>query len=499
MAHCLSMRRKTTMTVLAVLNKLSFLRDKVLFMPIDEFIEFLINYSGLDVFASSLPGGEQRTANLKLFVLQARLLQNSGFKGLFSFVSYMDRLSASSESGEAKMLSENSNVVRIITIHKSKGLEFPVVFLFGCDTQINKKDLQKKIILHKNEGLGIKFLDSERKIKYPLISYDVVKEVILKDSISEEMRVLYVALTRAKERLICTATVRDAENELIKAKTSQNSVFELMDSSNYLQWILKAQNDENWEIKTISPENIGLSVYENIEQKTEVKTVTDISNVKDIFEYVYPYEKASKLPSKLSVSEVKRRREYEMPTETKLYIPEISEKPAFMSGETVSPTDKGIINHLVLRYIDLKEPDVFSCVNKLLSNGLLSENEVDFIETDGINKLFESELGKRMKQSEKVYRELSFGIDLPARELFPMHEYCDEMVFLQGIIDMIFEEQDEIVVVDYKTDSYLTPDSREMYKTQLELYSKAAENILGKRVKEKYLYMLKSKETLNID
>ena len=475
------------------LNRLAIWRDKVLFTPVDEFLEYLIEDTGLDIFAASLNGGEQRSANLKLFVLQARLLQNSGFKGLFSFVSYMDRISAGGESGEAKMLSENSNVVRILTIHKSKGLEFPVVFLYGCDAAFNKADVQSEIILHKTEGIGIKYSDTIRKIKYPLISFDVVKNALLKDNLSEEMRVLYVALTRAKEKLICTATLKNADMALENAQK-----IGLDETSNYFEWIAKAYNDENWEMKIISAENIKNSGFENTESFVKLPDNIDFSTVKEIFEYRYPFEKATLLPTKLSVSEVKRRQEYESPAETKLYIPEISKFPAFLSDEKITAADKGIINHLVLKHIDILRPDVESCVDNLVDKGLLSEREKEFVEKDSIIYFFKSELGQRLINAEIIYRELPFEIALPANDLFRTQGFSDEKVILQGIIDLVFVENGETVVVDYKTDKWLSPNSMEMYKTQLDLYAVAVERILNKNISKKYLYMLSKQEVVEM-
>ncbi len=481
----------------AFLNRLSIWRDKVLFMPVDEFVEYLIADSGLDVFAASLTGGEQRVANLKLFVLQARLLQNSGFKGLFSFVSYMDRLSAGGGDGmEAKLLSENSNVVRILTIHKSKGLEFPVVFLYGCDSSFVSSDSGGNILLHKNAGIGLKFVDNKRKIRYPLVSYDAVKKKITEENVSEEMRVLYVALTRAKQKLICTATVKDMEKRMSKINVGEKATeFESLSASGFLDWIIRGL-DENWELKIVSPDDISLTqIHENEIEIAECE-VKDISDIKEIFEYRYPFEKASGLPTKLSVSEIKRRREYESAGETRLYIPEISDKPSFLEEEKVSAAEKGIINHLVLKHIDIKNPDVDGCVNMLLEKGLLAATDVCHVDKTGIENFFQSNFGVMLKNAKDVHRELSFGINMTAEELFPGQGYGNETVMIQGIIDLVFTCGEKTVIVDYKTDRFLDAERKNMYKIQLELYSKAAERILGRKIDETYLFMLSKNEII---
>lgn len=480
----------------AFLNRLSEWRDKVLFMPVDEFIEYLISDSGLDVFATSLAGGEQRIANLKLLVLQARLLQKSGFKGLFSFVSYIDRLSAGGDGMEAKLLSENSNVVRILTIHKSKGLEFPVVFLYGCDSAFINSDSGGNIVLHKNAGIGIKFLDAKRKIRYPLVSYEAVKNKIIEENISEQMRVLYVALTRAKQKLICTATVKDFEKRIDKIAVGENAtVHETLSTKNFLDWIVRGA-DDNWKISVVSPDEISLTHLEEKIEKNTVGECDDISEIEEIFEYKYPFEKATTLPTKLSVSEVKRRREHESAGETRLYVPEISPEPEFLSEREVSAAEKGIINHLVLRHINHKTPDVDGCITELANKGLMSEEDCCHVDREGINSFFESDLGHRLKKAELVKKELSFGISMTAEELFPGQGYGGETVMIQGIIDLVFISENKTVIVDYKTDKVLDGERKAMYKTQLELYSKAAEKILGRKIDELYLFMLSRKECI---
>ena len=480
------------------LNRLSLWRDKVLFMPVDEFIEYLISDSGLDVFAATLPGGEQRVANLKLFVLQARLLQKSGFKGLFTFVSYIDRLSAGGDGMEAKLLSENSNVVRILTIHKSKGLEFPVVFLYGCDSSFISSDAGGNIVLHKTAGIGMKFLDTRRKIRYPLVSYEAVRKKISDENVSEEMRVLYVALTRAKQKLICTATVNSFEKRIDKISVGEKAtVFETLNTKSFLDWILRGA-DDNWSLTVVSPDEISVTKLEENNQVDISGKCEDVSEVKEIFEYKYLFEKATMLPTKLSVSEVKRRREHESAGETRLYIPEISPLPGFLSDKELTAAEKGIINHLVLMHIDIQNPDIESCVRMMLKKCLMSENDVCHIDREGIESFFNSEIGQRLKKAEKVKRELSFSVNMSAEELFPGQGYSDEMVMIQGIIDLVFFSENKTVIVDYKTDKLLDSERRSMYKTQLELYAKAAEKIFGKKVDETYLYMISRKECIKI-
>lgn len=481
------------------LNTLSVWRDKVLFMPVDEFIEYVISDSGIGVFAASLKGGEQRTANLKLFVHQARMLGRGGLNGLFSFVNYMERMSASGESGEAKMLSENSNVVRILTIHKSKGLEFPVVFLYGCETPFNKRDTYSDLILHKNDGIGVKFLDVDERVKYPFISHNLVKNSVLQDGLSEEMRVLYVALTRAKEKLICTADMAGALDWARNKDLKGEEVDYLAHSSNsFLDWIMLGI-DDNWQKSIISPDSIKLTVAEKKDCEVTQTAPPDISDISEIFGYKYPYEKSSKLPTKISVSEVKRRQDVENADDVKIFMPEIMSKPNFMTEHKISPAEKGIINHLVLKHIDLKSPDVDSCIDSLISKGLMAENERRFVEKEGINSFFESSIGNQLLSADKVLREMSFATLTQPDKLFGGGaSYDNDEMLLQGVVDLIFIKEGRVTVVDYKTDEFLDENRIKMYKTQLDLYAVATEKILGKKVDKKYLYMLKQKRMVEV-
>ncbi len=480
------------------LNKLAFWRDMALSMPVDEFVEFLTLDSGIDVFAAALPGGEQRSANLRLFLLQARLLQKSGFKGLFSFVSFLDRLSAGGEGAEAKMLSENSNVVRIITIHKSKGLEFPVVFLSGLGTAFNKRDLSGNILLHKKLQLGIKLPDDKRQIKYPFVSHKAVATRLARENISEEMRVLYVALTRAKERLICTASVKNAAEKIEKyVEKDKISPYEAASAKNFFDWISMGL-DENWEVKILKPEDIALSPAKLSEEEKEAeKPVESFAEVAKIFEYKYPYEKSTLLPTKLSVSEIKKRHNYDDAMQMKVYMPQLIEKRSFLENREFTAAEKGIINHLVLSAVDIQEPDVDKTIAELLGKGLMTKEEEEVVERNAISAFFSGEYGERLKKADKVFREMSFGIEVNVSDIFPQ-QYNDDTIMVQGIIDLLFVEGENAVVLDYKTDVFLDAERREMYKKQLEIYSAAVEKITGCKVVEKCLYMVRTGEYLKL-
>ncbi len=479
------------------LNKLNKWRDAVISKPIAEFVPYILNESGLDIFAAGLPGGKQRCANLNLMIEHAKGFSAAGSGGLFGLLEYMDRLQVHSDSGSAKTLSESSNVVRIMTIHKSKGLEFPVVFLAGCHTKFHSSDYSGNLLLHRKLGLGVEAYDFDKKVHYSLISKEAIKEKIHIENISEEMRVMYVAMTRAKHKLICTAVVGDVSKMM---DDMENMSYDcdriplpfMVRSNAYLDWLAYSLTDDI--ILNTSPDT-NISLYETVPEDVCKKTTVSISNdVREALEYKYPYILSASMPTKFSVSELKRRFDYEDALSAKLQSRTVL-KPSVLDSEVyVSPAEAGIINHLVLRHIPLKnvtEEVVNKCCRELVDTGLLKIDELSFVNVSAIAGFFDSPLGKRLSNAEKVFREESFNILVPQSDISG-NQYAPEedRVLIQGIIDCMFIENGQVVVVDFKTDRHLSAEAERMYRTQLEIYAKAATQITKLPCREKYLYML---------
>lgn len=228
-------------------NKLNGWREKSIHMPIDEFIWFLYKETGYYGFVGAMSAGVQRQANLKIFFQRARQFEKTSYKGLFNFINFINKLKKNSgDMGSAKILGENENVVRIMSIHKSKGLEFPVVFVSGCGKKFNLMDLNKKILLHHDLGFGPDYIDILKRITYPTIVKQAIKKKILLESLSEEMRILYVALTRAKEKLFITGTVNDLEKYCGRWSDNASSEgkkipeYYILKGRSYLDWIVSA-------------------------------------------------------------------------------------------------------------------------------------------------------------------------------------------------------------------------------------------------------------------
>ncbi|MBR2471510.1 MAG: helicase-exonuclease AddAB subunit AddA, partial [Clostridia bacterium] len=338
------------------LNKLSKWRDAVISKPIAEFVPYILNESGLEIFAAGLPGGKQRCANLSLMTEHAKSFSAAGGGGLFGFVEYMSRLQKYSDSGSAKTLSESSNVVRIMTIHKSKGLEFPVVFLAGCHTAFHSSDYSGNLLLHRKLGLGVEAYDFDKKVHFPLISKEAIKEKIHIENISEEMRVMYVAMTRAKYKLICTAVVNDVSKMLddmqaVSYESDRIPLPLMVQSGAYLDWLKYSLTDEI--ILDTAPDT-NISFDETVLPETGRKPDAIISDdVREALEYKYPFLSSSFMPTKFSVSELKRRFDYDDALSAKLSAKTVLKSSVLDSEASVSPAEAGIINHLVLRHLPL--------------------------------------------------------------------------------------------------------------------------------------------------
>ncbi len=517
------------------LNDLNRWRDMSKNKSISEFLWYLYTDTGFFAYVGAMPGGVQRQANLKILFERARQYEETSFKGLFNFINFINKLKKNSgDMGSAKILGENENVVRIMSIHKSKGLEFPVVFVSTTGRKFNLMDLNSDILFHHELGLGPDYVDPKRRISYPTVIKQAIKRKMKLESYSEEMRVLYVAFTRAKEKIIITGTVSDADKALSKWADSLNypghkiPEHEIINGDRYLDWIgpclmkhigcnsiresAMADNknliddDSKWNVFIEKRQDIIIDdseateeIAENIDDTEEDKNYTD--EIKRRLEFKYPYKEASRLPAKLTVTELKRVvNTIDDELSTNIFVPPLTKKPKFMEeGERLSAVRRGTIMHLVMQKIDIQNtPSIIGLeqlIKRLVEDEYITEKEVSGIDKNRILGFFESPIGKRMCSSSNVKRERPFYMEIKSSETYPNLDediYKDETIILQGIIDCYFEEPDGLVLIDYKTDyvpNGRSEDLREKYRVQLDYYAKALERITGKRVKERYIYL----------
>lgn len=499
------------------LDYLNKWREKAAYMPIDEFIWFLYSDTSYYGYVGTMPNGVQRQANLRILFQRAKQYESTSFKGLFNFINFINKLKKSSgDMGSAKILGENENVVRIMSIHKSKGLEFPVVILGGTGKQFNKMDLREDILLHETLGIGTNCIDVKKRIKYDTLQKHAIKKKCELEVLSEEMRILYVAFTRAKEKLIITGAVSDLEKSCenwckASASSEDNRINpgNVLKGKSYLDWIgmaltkhkdgdairnigngditLNLDDKSNWSFKSWDrselletnnnkEEKNNIDIFESnnwIESKKDIKEVIEIRNR---LGFKYKYIESCNTPSNISVTELKRaHQEEEFMQESYNIIDnesneenkkeKIKRKPRFIEEkqEEFSAAKKGTITHFVMQHIDLDKvtyiDEIREEVLKMVKKELLTEEEGKVVNVFKIQKFFKSDLGKRMlnsyKSGKKVYRELPFITEIPSSIIEKNLDpkiYGEEKIRLQGIIDAFFEEEDGYVLLDYKTD-----------------------------------------------
>ena len=525
-----------------VISDLEKWRNKTIYTPIDEFIWYLYMDTAYYGYVGAMPNGTLRQANLKILFQRAKQYESTSFKGLFNFITFINKLRKSSgDMGSAKILGENEDVVRIMSIHKSKGLEFPIVFTCGMGKQFNLMDLSNSILFHEELGFGPDFVNLNNRNSYSTLAKEAIKKRIRLETLSEEMRILYVAFTRAKEKLIITGATRDLDksikNWVSAASLDENIILpsEVLKGKSYLDWIAMAickhrQGEElreqcgasrelivddfsNWDVQMWRKSDIlgdkNLEPVDKIEENTLNITATNISVDKEIkrrLGYKYQYEEGSILPSNVSVSDLKRKDlQYEDEAETlEIFREKEIIKPKFLQEEKgFTAAEKGTLMHYVMLRLDFDRvgsvAEIKKQIEELVLNKSLTEKEAKVIRYTKIFNFFKSDLGKRIlkahEEGRMVHRELPFFTEISSLNINPelnKEIYQNEKIRLQGIIDGFFKEEDGIVLFDYKTD-YLEEGNEdeiiERYMVQMKYYKEALEKVTESRVKEVYLYL----------
>lgn len=524
--------------------------------PLSDLIWKVYRETGYYDFVSGLPGGKQRQANLRVLYDRARQYEATSFRGLFRFLRFIERiLERGDDMGTARALGEQEDVVRIMTIHKSKGLEFPVVFVAGLGRRFNMQDLNKKFLLHKDLGFGSPFIDPQKRIKYATISQLAIKRKMKMELIAEEMRVLYVALTRAKEKLILIGTVKDASAALSKWTEARDYDAWLLpdymraQASSYIDWLGPAlmRHKGSTSLEEAPAASIPAEIYEYpsswamrqieavelreeqqlqeekqelvqalYEQRTAPVETEKKDEVTQILTWQYNFEAATTHRAKQSVSEIKRNYQADEESDTAFlsgFRSQIEKRPRFMERKGLTPAERGTAVHAVMQHVDWTKPVTELSIQEQLADmvnkELLTYEQAESIAVEEIAAFFQTGLGKRVMQAELAEREVPFMMMIPASSAYQDWNGGDEeQVLVQGIIDCLIEEPDGIVLIDFKTDSIserfpggfeqARPVLENRYRLQLEMYSQALEKSYGKRVKERYLYFFDGSHILEI-
>ena len=447
-----------------------------------------------------MPNGVLRQANLKMLFERAKEYEKTSFSGLFNFIRFTEKLrSGNSDMSAAKVIGESENVVRIMSIHKSKGLEFPIVFLSCTNKQINLQDLKKNILLHQEIGFGPQYVDYERKIEYPTAAKQAIKIVGKTEAMAEEMRVLYVALTRAKEKLIITGTVNNIQKETDNKKEILNIYESQMKQLNpillkkyisYLDWIylvyLMGKLQEDLEIhihdkKEFEKENQVNEVLREFDFEQKI----DFEKIQKTFKWEYPDKKLIDIPIKTTVSQIKQMKNEK--EEIKIGLEEIELEFA-ENNHQITAARKGTLTHLILQKLDFRihytMNELQNLVSELVAKKIINSEEAQNIDLKSIHNFINSEIYARIQNAKLVEKEKPFCINTK------IEEYEMQAVSVQGIIDLYFIDQnDKLILLDYKTD-FMKDENvlKNRYLTQLEIYKKALEVSLNKNVDEVYLY-----------
>ena len=492
----------------AFLETLSQLRSEAVDLSAAETVWLVIERLQLLALCSAMDDGARRRANLMALVELSRDFEATGYRGLHRFALWLQALAEKGK--EANIGSDAVSAVQIVSIHHSKGLEYPVVFLCNAGREFNQTDTRQTVLVHPTLGLGPRVVDLEKRIRYPSLARLAIAKRQERENLSEEMRLLYVALTRARERLYVVAMCKSAEKELEKAAAiavPPISAEALRGCRSFASWLLPvclADGGAHFTLRLCQTED------EAAPGEVEIPAVpVDEEAAKELrrrLAFRYTHEQAVELPSKVTATELKGRFERDADAEELLRPKAYSFRmPVLGSGErALTAAERGVATHLVLQYMDFAKATsragIKAEIERLCAARFLSRREADAVNVSAIERLFRSELGGRMLRAKEPLREFRFSLLLDAKRLYP--EVAGEELLLQGVVDCCLEEDGELVIIDYKTDSVRTEAEiaarAELYRGQLAAYAESLTRIFGKRVKEGVLFFLTPGRTVRL-
>lgn len=466
-------------------EKLSYWKEIKNVLSLEELVRILVYNTGYYDYCSGLPLGKQRTSNLKLLIEKAASFEKGSSSGLYGFLSYVEAMKAGRISaGEAKIVGDNENVVRVMTVHKSKGLEFPIVILTGIGREIKFRGSGGPAMLHKDFAIGLPFVCREEHWHKKSLLQRVIEGRKAKENIEEEVRILYVALTRAKDGILMTGVVGDAEklNDLPRGKKSfLDMVYGAVSEKNehiVLHRISDMQRKEQgWQSKY---ERYALLEARAAECRDEQR----MKQIDRLLSFEYPYGFLGRIKRKYSVTELNT---HEPQITGNIFL----KKPVFAeAGKKPTAAEIGTMIHLIMEKTDFKSAAeqgksyISNVIDRLISDGRLNEDDIRYINTDNIYAFFENDIGRRAAGAKKLEKE---------REFILRKNIDGADTIVQGIIDCYFEEDGEIVLIDYKN-SHVGAEMEEKtlvskYRDQISIYKEALRTAEGMEVKAAYLYL----------
>ena len=496
-------------------------------------------------FVGAMPGGDVRQANLKALYDRARQYEEAGFRGLFRYLQLMDKMKEDGlDLAPAKVVSEKEDVVRIMSIHKSKGLEFPVVFVADMGKAFNRRDTQDQILFHNRLGIGLKQYDPEWRISYPTLIWSGIAAQLRWEGTAEEERILYVAMTRARDQLILTGHSSHIDRDWQRWTSHLNPA----QAKSYFDWVMPAAlapfgakadadyarpgaawQDAIWQVRiarAVPAGTVEEGAYDG-EPRLEALRRGDLTGtpvpswLDEQLSWQYAYPQAVRTAAKFSVSEVKRRYQElhsdELQDEAALSVPAaavippapgeddaFAALPPWLAGEeaAVSGAQRGTALHKALQYItpaaDQTTATLRREIDAFVRQGLLSREEAKLVYVPVLAAFCQSDIGRRMAESPELHREYPFTVLLAGGDPLPETE-TGEQILIQGVIDCLFREDDAWILVDYKSDRLETADAfRRRYAVQLALYKRAVEQITHRPVEETYIYSLHLQQEIRL-
>lgn len=449
--------------------------------------------------------GERRHGNLLMLISLAERYSADGRFGIGGFVNFVLKQSENGMKSAAAL--SGGDTVKIMSIHASKGLQFPVCIIAETAKSFNDNDSRNSALYSADYGIGFKYFDEAEQLKRTTVAREVILDDTRNNTREEELRLLYVAMTRAQDKLHFTAAVgklgdklKEYFSELILSEGRADNMFGSMTS--YFDWLIKTslihpdgrglRGEESNIICETTESRIDISISEaGTEEKTadinEALPVTDrelAEKIRENISYAYPYEKLFEIEAKCSVSALANKAESEK------YA--FSARPSFMSEGGITATERGTATHKIIEFIDFdKTEDIEAEIERLYEWQYISEREAKAVSRKKLRDFFDSPLFARIKASPLVKREMRFLTEVPVETIAPdlKDSFADEKVIVQGAVDLCFEEKGEIIVVDFKTDRTDNPESLALaYGEQLSIYAAACEKIFEKRVKQKIIY-----------
>ncbi len=517
--HCvLNFAKNGSRKCIDFLEKLDNLRMLSSTLACSEFVRELYEITGYKAIVTALRNGSQRNANLNMLLDYAVKYEESGKRGLSGFIRFIDRVQRQNTDLEsASDISEAADVVRIMTIHKSKGLEFPVCILADLNNGFTNDNRKGIAAFHPDYGICFDRRDSRTKCQYSTIGKKALYLAENFSALSEELRVLYVAMTRAKERLICVTRYDNIESKLDDLSMCVNEDKIRIDSVNILDkksmadWLLMAflRHPDASVLRNLSGKGESISALRCTEKlfvsivkgrigaadsssdKEKAPVDEDLLNeIRKRIDYSYPYGSLAFVRAKSAPSEFDS-----IGFSSKYFA---SSKPQFLSKSGLNPASRGTATHKFMEFFDYSQDsfDIDAQIEKMIAERHLTTQEADALERNKLRRFFESDIAQRIKNSPELLREKQVTVGIRACDLYPdLDVPCEEMVVVQGYVDCAFVEDGELVIVDYKTDRGVTMQELcERYRTQLKMYEYALSECTGMTVRGTLIYSFENAE-----